>query len=192
MAAARLLAKAGWNSPDPVIYPTGSELIERYLEPLATRTPLKDHIRTNNRVTDISRVGFDRLKTRGREAAPFELRYQNGRGPESLTADAVIDASGTWFSPNPAGVNGLRAIGETDMASNIAYGMPDMLGRDRAHYSGKTVAVLGSGHSAIGTLIELGPPQGTVPGHGSDLAAARQRPGQGLWRRRQRQARGAR
>src|SRR5204862_8022256 len=37
----------------------------------------------------------------------------------------------------------------------IAYGMPDMLGRDRARYAGRTVAVLGAGHSAVGTLIEL-------------------------------------
>jgi thioredoxin reductase len=154
-AAAGLLAKAGWNSPDPDLYPTGSELIEHYLEPLATRTPLKDHIRTRSRVTDISRVGFDKLKTKGREAAPFELRYQNGSGPDSLTADAVIDASGTWFSQNPAGANGLRAVGETEMAGSIAYGMPDVLGSDRARYSGRTVAVLGAGHSAIGTLIDL-------------------------------------
>jgi hypothetical protein len=154
-AAARLLARAGWNSPDPALYPTGGELIERYLEPLATRTELKDHIRIASRVTDISRVGFDKLKTRGREAAPFELRYRNGSGTNSLKADAVIDASGTWFSPNPAGANGLRAVGETEMASNVAYGMPDVLGGERARYVGKTVAVLGAGHSAIGTLIDL-------------------------------------
>jgi len=30
-----------------------------------------------------------------------------------------------------------------------------VLGRDRARYAGKTVAVLGAGHSAIGTLIDL-------------------------------------
>jgi thioredoxin reductase len=154
-AAARLLAKAGWNSPDPALYPTGGELIEHYLAPLATRTKLRDHIRTSSRVTDISRVGFDKLKTTGREAAPFELRYENGHGPESLEADAVIDASGTWFTPNPAGANGLRAMGETEMAGSLAYGMPDVLGSERARYSGKTVAVLGAGHSAIGTLIDL-------------------------------------
>ena len=34
-AAARLLASTGWNSPDPQQYPTGAELLERYLEPLA-------------------------------------------------------------------------------------------------------------------------------------------------------------
>jgi hypothetical protein len=33
--------------------------------------------------------------------------------------------------------------------------MPDVLGRDRNRYAGKTVAVAGSGHSAVGTLIDL-------------------------------------
>jgi hypothetical protein len=154
-AAARLLVPTGWNSPDPAIYPTGGELLERYLEPLATRTVLKDHIRTSSRVDGISRTGFDKLKSNGRAAAPFEIRTQNGCGPEQVKADAVIDASGTWFSPNPAGANGLRAIGEDETADRIAYGMPDLLGRDRARYAGKTVAVLGAGHSAVGTLIEL-------------------------------------
>src|SRR4051795_5815925 len=104
-AAARLLASTGWNSPEPEQYPTGGELFERYLEPLATRTALARHIRTSSRVTDISRVGFDKLKSEGREDAPFEIRYQNGKGPEVLRADAVIDVSGTWHSPNPAGAN---------------------------------------------------------------------------------------
>jgi len=72
-----------------------------------------------------------------------------------MRADAVIDASGTWHSPNPAGANGLSAIGEKQAASKIAYGMPDVLGQDRARYAGKTVAVLGAGHSAIGTLTDL-------------------------------------
>jgi thioredoxin reductase len=154
-AAARLLATTGWNSPEPDQYPTGAELFERYLEPLANNTALRTHIHTSSRVTDISRVGFDKLKTRGREAAPFEIRYQNGQGAKTLRADAVIDASGSWLSPNPAGANGLRAIGESQAADRIAYGMPDVLGRDRGRYTGKTVAVLGAGHSAIGTLTDL-------------------------------------
>ena len=130
-------------------------MLERYLEPLATKTGLADHIHTSSRVTDISRAGFDKLKTKGREAAPFEIRYQNGQGPKVVKADAVIDASGTWHSPNPAGANGLPAIGEAQAAGKIAYGMPDVLGKDRARYAGKTVAVLGAGHSAIGTLTDL-------------------------------------
>jgi hypothetical protein len=154
-AAARLLAPTGWNSPDPQVYPTGAELLERYIEPLATKTSLRDIIRLSSRVTSVSRVGFDKAKTRGRENAPFEIRYQNGKGPETLRADALIDASGTWASPNPAGANGLPAIGEVEAKARISYGMPDVLGSNRARFAGKTVAVLGAGHSAIGTLIDL-------------------------------------
>jgi thioredoxin reductase len=154
-AAERLLKATGWNSPDPQQYPTGAELVERYLEPLATRTALGRHIRTSSRVTDVSRVGFDKLKSQGRESAPFEIRFRNGKGPEVLRADAIIDVSGTWHSPNPAGSNGLPAIGERPSKGRIVYGMPDVLGKERTRYAGKTVAVLGSGHSAIGTLIDL-------------------------------------
>jgi pyridine nucleotide-disulfide oxidoreductase len=154
-AAARLLAPTGWNSPDPDVYPTGSELLERYIEPLATKTALREVIRVDSRVTAIGRFGFDKAKTRGREAAPFEIRYQNGKGPETLVADAVIDASGTWASPNPAGAGGLPAIGEQEARARIAYGMPDVRGSERERYAGKTVAVLGGGHSAIGTLTDL-------------------------------------
>ena len=154
-AAARLLAATGWNSPDPTAYPTGAELVSGYIEPLATRTALKDHIKTRAEVIAISRVGFDKVKTKGREAAPFEIRYRNGKGPETLRADAVIDASGTWNAPNPAGGNGLAAIGEREQAARIAYAMPDVLRRDRVRYAGKAIAVLGAGHSAIGTLIDL-------------------------------------
>jgi thioredoxin reductase len=150
-----LLRETGWNAPDPAHYPTGSELVEHYLEPLATRTRLKDHVRTQVRVIGVARAGFDKVKTAGREQAPFEIRYQNGRGPEVLRADAVIDASGTWNSPNPAGVNGIEAIGEAANAGRIAYGMPDVVGRDRGRYAGRTVAVLGAGHSAAGTILEL-------------------------------------
>jgi hypothetical protein len=154
-AAARLLTPTGWNSPDPAVYPTGAELLERYIEPLATRTALRDVIRINSRVTAVGRAGFDKAKTKGRESAPFEIRYQNGRGPETLRADAVIDASGTWGSPSPAGAGGLAAIGEREAAARISYGMPDVLGKERARFAGKTVAVLGAGHSAIGTLTDL-------------------------------------
>ena len=163
-AAERLLSSTGWNSPDPHVYPTGAELLDRYLGPLATKTPLKDVIWTSSRVTAVSRLGFDKAKTRGRENAPFEIRYQNGKGPEMLRADAVIDVSGTWSSPNPAGANGLPAIGEGEAQSRISYGIPDVLGRDRARFAGQTVGVLGAGHSAIGTLTDLVTLAHQVPG----------------------------
>jgi hypothetical protein len=165
-AAARLLAPTGWNSPDPQVYPTGAELLERYIEPLATKTSLKDVIRMRSRVTAISRLGFDKAKTKGRESAPFEIRYQNGKGPEVLRTDAVIDASGTWGSPNPAGANGLPAIGEREAQAKISYGMPDVLGKERTRFADRIIAVLGAGHSAIGTLIDLTTLARQVPGTG--------------------------
>jgi len=154
-ASERLLAKVGWNAPAKDEYPTGAELLAQYLEPLATRTSLKDRILTNSRVTSVGRAGFDKVKSKGRELAPFEIRYQNGKGPGSLKADAVIDATGTWLAPNPAGADGRYALGEQASQRMIAYGMPDVLGRERARYAGRKVAVLGAGHSAVGTLIDL-------------------------------------
>ena len=154
-AAARLLDKTGWNSPDPQHYPTGGELLEQYLEPLAKRTALKDAIQTSSRVTAISRAGMDKVKTKGREQAQFEIQYQNGAGPKVVLADAIVDTSGSWTSPNPAGANGVLALGESTAAKHIVYSIPDILGADRKRYAGKRVAVLGSGHSAVGTLIDL-------------------------------------
>jgi thioredoxin reductase len=154
-AAERLLATMGWNAPSGCEYPTGGELVAQYLAPLATRTPLRDRIRTRSLVTSVGRAGFDKVKTKGRAAAPFEVRYENGTGPESLRADAVIDATGTWLAPNPAGADGRPVLGEREVQDRLAYGMPDVLGRDRDRYAGRTVAVLGAGHSAVGTLIDL-------------------------------------
>ena len=37
-----------------------------------------------SRVTAVGRAGFDKVKTNGRAAAPFAIRYQNGKGPEQL------------------------------------------------------------------------------------------------------------
>jgi thioredoxin reductase len=148
-AARRLLEKPGWNKPDGDAYPYGGELVDQYLAPLAKRTPLGEHLHTGTKVVAIARAGYDKVKTADREKAPFELHVANGRDA-IVTADAVIDASGTWLSPNPAGANGLPAKGERENADLIAYGMPDV-----ARYAGKAVGVLGSGHSAIGALIEL-------------------------------------
>src|SRR3954465_14775260 len=70
-AAGRLLRDVGWNAPAPDHYPTGGELVDQYLEPLATRTRLKDRIRTNSRVTAVARAGFDKMKSNGRAFEPF-------------------------------------------------------------------------------------------------------------------------
>ncbi|MCC5576283.1 FAD-dependent oxidoreductase [Microtetraspora sp. AC03309] len=107
-AARRLLSAAGWLSPDPETLPTGAELADRYLQPLADLEPIAPHIRYRARVIAISRVDIDRLRTAGRDATPYVVRLQDGT---EITAQAVIDAAGTWRTPNVLGANGLPAHG---------------------------------------------------------------------------------
>jgi hypothetical protein len=104
------------------------------------------------------------VRTAGRDALPFVVRAQGPDGRDhAIEARAVIDASGTWSMPNPAGADGLPAIGEIDAADRIATGIPDILGVDRATYAGRVTAVVGSGHSALNALIELAALRKSVP-----------------------------
>jgi hypothetical protein len=153
-AAARVLEAHGWVPPNPEAKPTAGELCSEYLQPLARA--LTPHVLFNTRVLGISRRGFDKLKTEGRERAPFVLRALfDGREEKELEARAVIDASGTWATPNPIGAHGLQAQGEQAHAAHIRYGMPDVLGGERSRYANKHVLVIGSGHSAAGSLVGL-------------------------------------
>ncbi len=156
-AAARLLASRGWTAPDPEALPTGAELVEQYLQPLAT--VLSGRLRTGVRVVAVSRTGLDRTRTAGRAQTPFLVRVQHAGGTvEDLEASAVIDASGTWARPNPLGQAGLPAPGEAEAvtAGRITAPLPDVTGRDRDRFAGRRVLVVGAGHSAATTLLELG------------------------------------
>lgn len=155
-AARSLLEAAGWEAPADSELPTGGEIVARYLEPLAGLPQLAPQLRLNANVTAITRQGLDKLSDRGRDAAPFEIRWTDAAGNEQATlARAVIDASGTWTRPNPMGVDGLPVPGERGLGERIAYGIPDVLGNARQSYAGKTVLVVGSGHSAINAALAL-------------------------------------
>jgi thioredoxin reductase len=155
-AAARLLETTGWQAPDPESYPTGRALVEQYLAPLAAHPAIASHIRLNRRVTDVTRVGFDKMKTEGRERSPFQLHIVGADGVEEIVyAQAVIDASGTYATPNPLGASGLPAVGERVLADRIVYGIPDVLGHERTRYAGRRVLVAGSGHSAFNAILDL-------------------------------------
>ncbi|MEG3637117.1 NAD(P)-binding domain-containing protein [Micromonospora palythoicola] len=160
-AARRLLDEAGWVAPDPDALPTGADLVENYLQPLANLPRLKPHLRYGARVAAISRLGYDRLRTTGRESAPFLLRLTDGR---EILARAVIDASGTWGNPNVLGASGLPALGETEAAAHLEHALPDILGTDRARFAGRHTLVVGAGHSAANTLLSLAELAATAPG----------------------------
>lgn len=156
-AAAALLAASGWERPPDDAIPTGGELVSRYLEPLAALPVMRPRVRLGTRVVGVTRKGLDKVKTTGRAERPFAVRIRMADGShETVHAKAVIDASGTWTSPNPAGSDGLPAIGEADASGDIFYGIPDVLDRHRELYADRTVMVVGGGHSALNALIELG------------------------------------
>ncbi|MEV6693587.1 FAD-dependent oxidoreductase [Micromonospora sp. NPDC051196] len=162
-AARRLLEAAGWVAPDLDTLPTGAELVEAYLRPLAMLPQLAPHVRYDAPVTAIGRVGVDRVRTAGREHAPFVVRLATG---EDLLAAAVIDASGTWRTPNVLGANGLPAHGETDPQTSalVDGALPDVLGVDRDRYAGRHTVVVGAGHSAANTLLALAELAALEPG----------------------------
>lgn len=154
-ASVALLERQGWTLPPADAFPTGGDLVRDYLEPLAATPELADVIETEARVTAISRLGVDKVVSHAREARPFVLAVKTVTGTRRDLARAVIDASGTWATPNPLGASGLPAQGELEFADRIAYGIPDVLGRHRDIYASRTALVVGAGHSAANALLDL-------------------------------------
>ena len=155
-AARRLLEAHGWTMPDPEGLPTGGAMVQDYLAPLAALPELAPHIMTKASVTAISRAGRDKVTSPGRAHAPFTLRWTDRTGVAHTShARAVIDASGTWTSPNPMGADGLTVPGETSLGDALVYGIPDVAGRAKADYADRTTLVVGSGHSALNTVLAL-------------------------------------
>lgn len=163
-AARRLLMAEGWQEPPEEVYPTGSDLVEAYLTPLAAVPAMACVIETGATVSGISRQGMDKVVSRGRAERPFTLavRDRAGRMRRDL-AQAVIDASGTWTRPNPMGAGGIAADGEAGLGDHICYGIPDVLGSARDLYAGKTTLVVGAGHSAANVLLDLAQLAGRHP-----------------------------
>jgi thioredoxin reductase len=160
--AADLLSAQGWSSPPGDAYPTGDDIVDRYLEPLAGVPGIAESLHLRARVVSVTRLGIDKLKDAGRDDAPFQLVVEQGGTEQRYLARAVIDASGTWTRPNPLGSGG--AAGEREHAGRITYGIPDVLDGARGRYAGKRVLVIGSGHSAFNAILDLVALRDSEPG----------------------------
>lgn len=164
-AAGRLLAATGWVAPEPTALPTGGELIDQYLTPLATLPAIASRLHTGARVVAVTRLGMDKTHSRNRDTTAFVLRVEHADGEvREYQSAAVVDASGTWSTRNPLGTSGLPAVGEAAAAAHISSPLPDVLGRDRDAFAGHTAVVIGAGHSAANTLINLSELAAQVPG----------------------------
>lgn len=156
-AARRLLDAAGWAAPRNLdTAPTGAALVDTYLEPLASLPSIRENLRLGVTVDGVTRRGMDRTRSTNRSRTPFSLRVTDADGRVSdLAARAVIDASGTYRSSNSLGANGLDPLGFSEVAGDVMGALPDVLGKDRSRFSGRHTTVVGAGHSAANTLINL-------------------------------------
>ncbi|MBG6215942.1 thioredoxin reductase [Arthrobacter sp. CAN_A6] len=163
-AARRLLEPTGWSEPRPTALPYGRELVEDYLEPLAAVPAIAQSLHFRTRVLAVTRLGMDKTRTKDRDEQPFLIRVTGPDGVRDHLVQAVIDASGTWSQPNPLGQAGLPALGEDSAAHFITEPLPDVTGEQRTRFAGRRVLVVGAGHSAANTLINLGQVAKAAPG----------------------------
>ncbi|NUZ10305.1 NAD(P)-binding domain-containing protein [Pseudoalteromonas sp. McH1-7] len=160
----KILNHQGWKMPNLDEAPTGKELVDQYLAPAANAVELSKYIRYNAEVIAIAKEGHSKHTTQDRNEKNFVIHYRDAeQDVHIIHSKAVIDASGTWSSPNPIGRDGLPVPGETKNSDAIAYGIPDVLDKARDDYQGKTTLLIGGGHSAINVGLNLIALQNSAP-----------------------------
>lgn len=160
------LEATGWTAPDPAAFPTGAELAEHYLRPLAALPDLKPRLHTHAQVVHASRRGaLKGDEGPARRDRPFRLLVRDAGGRESfLHAFALIDASGVYGQPNWAGDGGIPARQELYLSPQMSYHLEDVLGERRERHAGKRTLVIGAGASAATTIAALAQLADEVPG----------------------------
>lgn len=167
MSVSPRMRRALPSAPDGCAVPTGAQLAAELLEPVAALPQLSGRIRLNTRVLAIGRDGL--LKHEGiggaeRARQPFRLLVARPDGSEAIVrADAVIDATGAYATPNRLGDGGIDAVNERGFAARIERFLPD-LARDRgAGWAGRTILLTGAGHSAQTAAGQLAALAGQAP-----------------------------
>lgn len=156
--AVRLLSESGVSLPPEESTSTGDELAA-YVSRLAEFAQLRGRVCPQSEVLAIARertLRSDFIGDPRRAERPFRLLVRGPGGEKIVHADAVIDASGVYSTPNPVGNGGMPCPGERELKHRIDYAIPDVEGRDRARFQNKTTLVVGSGHSAASTLRAVG------------------------------------
>ena len=135
---------------------TGREYRDTYLSPLAQSPALKDAVRGQTAVLAVGRTGWRKSDPPNRSLPPFRLLLRGVNNQESFaTADVVLDCSGVFHKPHWIGDGGLPAAGEAASRQHIPYWVEDIRGAKKNHYAGKSVIVIGDGHSAATTICDL-------------------------------------
>jgi cation diffusion facilitator CzcD-associated flavoprotein CzcO len=177
----RHLGRAGHSVPtaDDPSCPTGRELVDRILEPLARLPELAPHLKTGWKVVAVGREGLlkhEEISTAARAAAPFRLLLRDTEGRERVDhAGAVLDCTGTYGNPNSLGDGGIPAPGECELERRICRRIPDYQKQPEA-WAGKTVLLVGAGHSAQTAATDLARFAESYPGTRILWALRREKP----------------
>lgn len=163
----RHLEGAGREVPDGEACPTGREMVEGILDPVAALEPVARGLRLDTRVLRVGREGLlkhDAIGSADRGRPPFRLLLADGKGREWVErADVVLDCSGTYTHPNATGDGGIPAPGEGALEEEIQRWIPD-LSREADRWAGRTTLLVGAGHSAQTAVRDLAELAGTRPG----------------------------
>jgi threonine dehydrogenase-like Zn-dependent dehydrogenase len=155
------LRKAGrWPEFPADVCPSGAELREHYLVPLTECPPLAGCVRPETRVLRVGRHDHHKADAIGkaseRRRGGFRLLVEDATGHERVDhADVVLDCTGTYGHHRWAGRGGIPAPGESKLEDEIAYTLPDPLGRDRARFADRHTLMLGCGYSAATFLKDV-------------------------------------
>ena len=155
--AVRLLQERGATLPPAESTSTGDELAD-YVMQLAALPPLHGRLSPQTEVLSLARercLKSDFIADERRNGWPFRLLLRGAFGERIVHADAVIDATGVYTTPNWIGNGGMPCCGERELQKRIDYALPDVLGRERARFANRHTLLAGSGHSAASTLRSI-------------------------------------
>ncbi len=137
---------------------TGRQFVERVLGPLADSPLLKGAVQENTEVLAVARRRTRKMELPGhplRMDRPFQLLVRSAEGERIVEADAVLDASGVYGTPNWTGESGIPCAGEREAGPAVVRHIPDISGTHRSEWAGKDILVVGNGHSAATVIVWL-------------------------------------
>lgn len=155
--AVQMLQERSYSLPPDETTSTGHELAE-YVLRLATLPPLRGRLHPQTEVVSLTReccLKSDFLNDTRRAEFPFRLLIRGAIGEKLVQADAVIDATGVYATPNWLGCGGAPCPGELPLQKRIDYHLPDVAEKDRMRFANRHTLVVGSGHSAASTLLAI-------------------------------------
>ena len=121
----------GCEAADPNAIPLAGEVNDKVLNPFALLPQVASALQLGTRVLVVTRECFDKAKSADRENAPFVRHAVRGQDVTELKARAAMDSIGSGNHREPVGARGMPAIGESESADRIAYGIPALLGTGR-------------------------------------------------------------